>query len=153
MADAKLFLITGFSGGLSVGVQADTVAEFNQLVLELQQNPLLHSLFAPALGQAGPAQTIEQATSVVTNAFPQATQVSTVGQPLPQPGVVAQPAAQPAVAAAPPTVPYPGNCAHGVRIYKDTPARGAQWRRWECAVEWKKGDKAWNDQRCAAVNA
>ena len=83
--------------------------------------------------------------------FPQA---STVGQPLPQPGVVAAPpvAAQPPAAAPagpPPTLTHPGNCAHGAPyVYKDTVGKNGPWRRWECSVPWSKDAVG----RCKNVN-
>ena len=94
-----------------------------------------------------------QAVANIKQAFPQA-QVSTVGQPLPQPGNVvpfpqAQPAPQATASAVPPGVDYPGDCPHGTRVYVDKPARGRPWRRFECAIPWSPQTK---DQRCAPVN-
>lgn len=175
MADGKIFVITGFSGGLSVGVQADTRAEFEAIVNELRQlaarDAVLAQLFAPVVGVVQPqgalppVQVTEaQAIQAVQQAFPGAQVVSTVGQPLPQPvndpwasqpavpAAVPQPAA-PAAPALPPGVAYPGNCPHGVRVYNDKPARGKAWRRWECATPWKPGmTKAERDARCDSIN-
>lgn len=168
MAEGKVFAITGFGGGISVGVQGDTPDEFAALVAALrvkaQSDPVLAQLFAEVIGQFpqtyAPAVDEAQALANVQAAIPGSyvvppTPISTVGQPLPVPQPVAQPVAQPAAqaralgaAAAPPGVAYPGDCAHGPREYKDTLARGKTWRRWECNVEWKRGVEG----RCAAVN-
>lgn len=82
-----------------------------------------------------------QAMASINQAFPGTQPVSTVGQPLPQPGAAAP--------AAPPTLAYPGDCAHGRREYRDSVARGKQWRRWECAVPWSKDSAA---GRCKPLN-
>lgn len=87
-----------------------------------------------------------QSAGVVAGAPAVTAPVSTVGQPLPQPGTVAQPAAP---VAAPPTVQHPGNCAHGgPYVYVDKPARGKPWRRFECSVPWSKDATG----RCKPIN-
>lgn len=157
MADeAKINVATGFQGGTSVALRADSFQDFATLA---------KSIFGEAAGQAflenvfgdlaasfpvvGAIQVIESTMGPVglTNTAIGQAPVSTVGQPLPQPGAVAQPAAQPAVAN-PPNLAYPGDCAHGVRTYKDKLARGKPWRRWECAVPWSQGAQG----RCDALN-
>lgn len=167
MEKGKIFAVTGFNqnNGLSVGIQADTREEFESIVNELRQyaarDAVVAQLFAPVVGVVN-AGTVPPAAPAVDEAQAMANlqagfgaQVSTVGQPLPQPTVTATPA-QPAVsqpAAPPPGVTYPGNCPHGVRVYNDKPARGKAWRRWECATPWKPGmTKAERDARCEAIN-
>jgi len=105
------------------------------------------------------------AIAVATASFPAAAPVltvagsatgatSTVGgvaAPVPQPtgtpGAPAQPAAPPAAL---PGAAYPGDCAHGPRVYK-TIARGGPWRRWDCAIPYSaEAQKA--GTRCKAVN-
>lgn len=95
--------------------------------------------------------TEQQAVANIQQAFPNA-QVSTVGQPLPQPSNVIplpQPQAAATAPAVPPGVDYPGDCPHGTRVYVDKPAKGRPWRRWECAIPWSPETK---DQRCKPVN-
>lgn len=151
MSEAKINVSTGFSGGVSVSLRADSADELLALQAELRKaaasDAALASVVAPLVGQG---QTIEQATAVVQQAFPQAAPVSTVGQPLPaQPAPwTPQPVAQP-TAATPPGLVNPGPCAHGERVYKDSMARGSQWRRWECAIPWSKGATG----RCKPVDA
>lgn len=107
-----------------------------------------------ALVPASARLTEAQAVANIQQAFPQA-QVSTVGQPLPQPGNVVQfPQPQPQVQqgtapALPPGIDYPGDCPHGTRVYVDKPARGRPWRRFECAIPWSTETK---DSRCKPVN-
>jgi hypothetical protein len=146
--ESKIHVSTGFGGGISVNLRANSAAELEQLVADASTNsPTLKRL----MDQTGiTTATFEGAVATVQAAIPAAQPVSTVGQPLPQP--VAQPVAQPTAPAAPPTVANPGPCAHGPRVYKDTKARGAQWRRWECALPWVKGNDAHNATRCAPVN-
>ena len=94
---------------------------------------------------------ISQAAAVVHANFPAAAPVSTVGgvaAPVPQPGTAAEKlAAQPAAL---PGAEYPGDCAHGPRVYKDSVARGAQWRRWDCAIPYSTAAQIAG--RCKAVN-
>lgn len=149
MSEARINIATGFNGGVSVSLRADSKEELQRLVEECRQasanDAALANAFAPLLA----GQSVEQATSVVQAAFPQAApaaappwNTSTVGQPLPQPGAQAP-------AAAPPTLNHPGNCAHGgPYVYVDKPARGKPWRRWECSVPWSKDAVG----RCRPVN-
>lgn len=130
-------------------VRGDSYGEFLQNVTDAfgASAPLVLARFAGAYGAVATSapDATAAAVAVVQQTFPQAAPVSTVGQPLPQPTAVAQPAAAPA---GPPTVAYPGNCAHGVRVYVDKPARGKPWRRWECAIPWSKDAQG----RCSALN-
>lgn len=150
MSEAKINIATGFNGGISVSLRGDTAADVLQLQAELRiaaaSDMALARAFAPLLGtQADEAQ----AMANVQAAFPAAQPVSTVGQPLTQP-VVTLPAAQPvANGTVPPGITYPGNCPHGARVYKDLPARGKAWRRFECAIPWSKDTAA---SRCKPVN-
>lgn len=147
-AESKINVASGFNGGLSVSLRADSAVEFEQLLSEVTSNsPTLTGL----LQKAGLAVTAQQGVANVQQAFPQAQVVnqSTVGQPLPQPQIVSTPQAQPAAApSVPPGVTYPGDCSHGPRVYVDKPARGRAWRRFECAIPWSKGVEG----RCAPVN-
>jgi hypothetical protein len=144
MTEPKIHVSTGFGGGISVNLRADTGAELESLI---QGAAATSPTLARLMQLTGiTAATDQGAVQNVQQAFPQAQvvsqPVSTVGQPLPQPGVVAQPAA------APPTLVNPGPCAHGARVYKDSQARGRAWRRWECAVPWSKGVQG----RCEPIN-
>lgn len=150
--EAKVFAITGFGGGVSVGIKADSYDEFvglakqvygdtkgEQFALEIFNNL---SQYAPTAQAAGNVQAV----------FPAATPVA--DPPFVPNNVVPMPTATaPVVAATPPTLVNPGPCNHGPRQYKSNLARGKQWNRWECALEWKRGDNAWNAQRCQPVNA
>lgn len=141
-----------------------------QAALGAGSNAVINQFAALVPASAG-AVTEQQAVANIQQAFPNA-QVSTVGQPLPQPGnvvpfpqplnsaqqnsgvpvlPVASQAPQAAAAApvVPPGVDYPGDCPHGTRVYVDKPAKGRPWRRWECAIPWSPETK---DQRCKPVN-
>lgn len=152
MSEPKINVATGFNGGVSISLRADSAAEFEAILADAHVSPTLSAL----LSKAGLGATETQAVQNIVTAFPQA-QVSTVGQPLPQPAAqpvtyqpIAAPAAQPAAPSTPPpTVVNPGPCVHGERIYKDTVTKNGPWRRWECALPWSKG--ADNSQRCAAI--
>jgi hypothetical protein len=151
MSEAKINVSTGFNGGVSVSLRADNAAELLALQNELRQaaaaDTALATVVAALIGQG---QTVDQAVAVVQQAFPQAVPVSTVGQPLPQVAAPAPwnaPVAQPG-GAIPPGLVDPGPCAHGPRQYKDSMARGSQWRRWECAIPWSKGVQG----RCKPVD-
>jgi hypothetical protein len=90
---------------------------------------------------------VAAATAAVAVAIPGA-----VAAPLPQP--TGPPGAAPAPAAPPaslPGAPYPGDCVHGPRVYKDSVAQGRQWRRWDCATPYSKEAQA-AGQRCKAEN-
>jgi len=143
---AKINVATGFNGGVSVSLRANTAAEFDSLLADVKLSPTLAALLAALPAAQDPAG-FAQATATVQAAIPGTTVIpqptSTVGQPLPQPG------AAPSPAAPPPTAPYPGDCQHGPRVYKDTIARGNPWRRWECAIPWSKENSG---QRCKPVN-
>jgi hypothetical protein len=72
---------------------------------------------------------------------------STVGQPLPQPGVAA-PLAAPALPPTAPAAPGNGTCAHGLAwSYKNTAGKHGPWERWECGIPWSKDAVG----RCANV--
>jgi len=71
-----------------------------------------------------------------------------IASPVPQPGTPAQPAAPPVSL---PGAPYPGDCVHGPRVYKDSVAQGRQWRRWDCATPYSKEAQA-AGLRCKAEN-
>ena len=86
---------------------------------------------------------VAAATTAVASALPGA-----VAAPLPQPGAAERLAAPPASL---PGAPYPGDCAHGPRVYKDSVAQGRQWRRWDCATPYSKEAQA-AGQRCKAEN-
>ena len=106
--------------------------------------------FASAFGQSANAgDQIEQATRVVQGAFPQAQPVSSVGQPLPQPGTAPQPQAAPPAPPVQQGPAYPGDCAHGRRVWKSSVTSRGQWNRWDCAVPYSKEAQG----RCKAVNA
>jgi hypothetical protein len=151
MTESKINVASGFNGGVSVSLRADSAAEFEALLADAANSPSLTNL----LTQAGVVPGMTQAVATVQAAFPQASPVSTVGQPLPQPGIgvpSTMPAA-PAAPAQPPTVVNPGPCAHGDRIYKDTNTSRGPWRRWECSLAWIKDNAAHNASRCKPVNA
>lgn len=165
--EARINVATGFNGGVSVSLRANTAAEFEQLLAEARQSATLATLLA---GIPTVQITEAQALQNVQQTFPGAVvqPQSTVGQPLPpvqqpqiiqQPQYIPQPAQQaqpvqtnqqriPGPAGAPPNVAYPGPCAHGDRVYTDKPARGKAWRRWECNTPWTKGAQG----RCEPIN-
>jgi hypothetical protein len=148
--EAKIHVSTGFSGGISVNLRAETAAEFEALVAQAVSSPSLLRLMT----QVGLVQNQEQgAVQVVQAVFPQSQVIqqpqSTVGQPLPSP-VVQQPVVQQQPAGSPPGVAYPGNCPHGSRVYVDKPARGKAWQRWECAIPWAPGQA--KGTRCEPIN-
>lgn len=166
MSEAKLFTASGFNGGITVGIRGDSYAEFLQHSQEvfgptagqvfaqevfaklLQEVPA--ALAAHNANQAvGPVSVIGQVSTYAQ----QGSGVSVASQPQPvaQPATNVVPLQQP-TASNPPTIPYPGDCAHGPRTYKSTRTKNGQWNRWECAAEWRKGDDTWNSARCAAVN-
>lgn len=144
MSDAKLFAITGFGGGVSLGIQADTYEEFLALAQQVY-------------GDEDGAQFAAEAFDGLRKlTAPTATAVSNLaagGVVSGYSNVVKMPQAAPAAPAVPagppPTLAYPGDCEHGQRQYKDTIARGKPWRRWECALPWSREIAA---QRCKAIN-
>lgn len=145
--EARINVATGFQGGVSVSVRADSPEELNNLLAGISQHAHLAQLFGPVLEQVSE----QRAVANVQAAFPKsnvvpftpnvpvATPQSTVGQ-APQP-------AQPNVV--PPGVAYPGDCMHGPRQYRDSMARGRRWQRFECAIPWSRETAS---QRCQAVN-
>lgn len=165
MSEAKLFTASGFNGGVTVGIRGDSYDEFINLAQQVY-GKAAGAIFArdvfdrllkefPAAKAAavadqniGPVSVVGQIAQPVT-AVPAVQQTNVV--PLQQPQPVAQPT-QSVAALNPPGVANPGPCAHGPRVYRDSMAKGRPWRRWECALEWRKGDQAWNSQRCANVN-
>lgn len=153
MSESKINVSTGFSGGVSVSLRADTAEELlslqNELRVAAASNPVLAGVVAPLTGPVQGVSVVE-AVATVAQVFPGAAPVSTVGQPLPQPGAAAPQAAQPG--AVPPGVAYPGDCVHGTRPYVDKPARGKPWRRFECALPYKFNDAAHNASRCKPAN-
>lgn len=163
--EAKINIASGFSGGVSVSLRANNAAEVEQLLADAANSPTLTRL----LQQAGLFVPDQQGIANVQQAFPQAQPVaqpqSTVGQPVAyQPQVVQQPVVvqqqQPVAqssnqqritgpAGAPPGITYPGDCAHGPRVWNDKPARGKAWTRWECNVPWSRNATG----RCDSINA
>lgn len=147
--EGKLFAITGFGGGISVGIKADNYDEFVALARQVFGSPAGDVFAQEVFGQlkaytpgAGAVQLVHETPGVGPVTMAQAQPQSTIGV-LPQPGVVAQP-----VAAAPPNLQSPGNCAHGPRQYKSTRTKSGQWDRWECAIPWSRGAQG----RCEAIN-
>ena len=135
MSDAKLFAITGFSGGVSVGLQADSFEEFLDLARQVygdeEGQAFTEDIFNGLQRQSATA-------TAVSNLQQGGVGVSTVGvanngvsAPLPQP----------------PVADYPGDCAHGRRVYVDKATSRGPWRRWECAIPWSRGIQG----RCSAV--
>ena len=129
-------------------LRGDTYQEFKANIQQLlgpDADAFLNQ-FETAFRVNAPAGEREAVGNVIA-AFPGA-QVSTVGQPLPQPGY-AQPAAPPPGAE---NVPA---CAHGPRVFNDKPTKNGAWRRYECALPWKPGaeNRDYNNSRCKAINA
>lgn len=158
--EAKINVATGFQGGSSVALRADTVDEFVALAKSIYGDAggdvFVQRVFgdlSSSFPEVGAVQNLDNAGLQPTVVPPPTAPavatgvasvgVSTVGQPLPQPNH--------APAAIPPGTDYPGDCAHGPRSYKDSLARGKSWRRWECAVPYQGRDGD-NSQRCQAVN-
>ena len=170
MSTEAPFSVTGKAGGrdgLLVTLRGDTYAELVANATQVIGDPVAAETFIKEVyGQALQTPMSAAVATVAKTLGP----VSTIGQPLPVPGhaapsepVTAAPwqvaPAPPAAATAPATAPvagppveYPGDCVHGQRVYRDSMARGRPWRRWECAVEWQKGNDASNTARCRAVN-
>jgi hypothetical protein len=149
MSEAKINVATGFNGGLSVSLRADTAAEFDSLVSDALQSPTLAALLRNAGLNANvpdEAQAVANIQAVMPGTVV-APPVSTVGQPLPQPQPAAAPTAQPS--AVPPGVAYPGDCAHGPRVYKNTYTKRGAWARFECAIPWSRDG---GPNRCQPVN-
>ena len=121
---------TSFQDAFGVGVAAATAAVYASPIAEADRYPKA-KIEALARSQAGLP--------------PLPVPASPVAPALPQPGA---PAAPPASL---PGAPYPGDCAHGPRVYKDTVARGGPWRRWDCATPYSKEAQA-AGQRCKAEN-
>lgn len=150
MSDAKLFTITGFGGGLSIGLQADSYDEFvalaKQVYGEAEGEVFANEAFGGLRRLASPGA---EAVGVVRQGLGPVSVVSSS----PAPNVVPMPGTAPQAVPAggiPPGVEYPGDCAHGRREFKNTIARGKPWPRFECALPWSKG--ADNSQRCKPVN-
>lgn len=147
--EGKIFAITGFGGGVSVGIKADSYTEFLNLAKDVYGDSV-GELFAVGVfehlrrfaPEATAVASVEQSVGGVQVVTPP---VSTVGAALPQPPAAPQGNVAPL---APPSVPYPGDCEHGRRVYRDTKARGRDWRRWECAIPWSKDVQG----RCAHIN-
>ena len=90
---------------------------------------------------------VTAATAAAARIGAVAAPVSPVAAAVPQPGAPNQPAPPASL----PGAPYPGDCAHGPRVYKDTVARGGPWRRWDCALPYsQEAQKA--GSRCKAIN-
>lgn len=159
MSEARLFSTNGFGGGLSAGIRADSYAEFLALAKEV---------YGEATGQAFAEASFAQLLSAlptaqaVANIDAQLGTVSVISTPpalqaVPNPpsthlpNVVPMPTQPQAVQAqVPPTAPYPGDCAHGQRVYKNSVTKNGPWARYECALPWTKG--ADNSARCKAVS-
>lgn len=135
--EPKFKIASGFSGGLSVVINADSYGELLALAQEAYGddegsafvNAALNTLTPIIDGPVKAASAVIQGTLGGTPYTP--------GAIPPAPG-----------SGTPPTAPYPGDCPHGVRVYVDKPARGASWKRWECAVPWSKDAVG----RCKPVN-
>lgn len=157
MSDARLFAITGFGGGISIGLQADTYEEFVTLARQVFGDAagtiFASEAFASLARDVSPTaaaavvagQTVGPVSVVGQLSQPQ--QAAVAPQPVAQPATNVVPLQQPAVSN-PPTLPNPGPCAHGPRVYKSTRTKNGQWTRWECAIPWSNGATG----RCEAIN-
>ena len=164
MSTEAPFSVTGKAGQLLVTLRGDNFAELvTNATLVLGDATAAEQFVKEVYSQALQTPMSAAVATVAKTLGP----VSTVGQPLPVPGHQAAPSTEapwqapsaPAATTAPATAPvagppveYPGDCVHGQRVYRDSMARGRPWRRWECAVEWQKGNDASNAARCKAVN-
>jgi hypothetical protein len=138
--ESKINVATGFNGGISVSLRADSADELDALVASVAASRSA-SLFTEVTTRVTFAATSEQqALANVQQAFPQASNV--VQMPTQSQQITA------ALVGPPPGVAYPGDCDHGVRKYVDKPANGRPWQRWECAIPWSRGVQG----RCATVN-
>lgn len=150
----KIHISTGFNGGVSVNLRADSVAELAGLVDQLTQTAAVHPGVAALAQQLlGPMNASPAAAQVAVQNVQAAVPGSTVGQAPPwQQPVAAPPVQAPAYqapAGPPPGAAYPGNCVHGVRVYNDKPGRGGKpWQRWECAIPWSRDAVG----RCESIN-
>jgi len=131
-------------GILGVGAFEQVAASFREAFGVSGEGQAIANLQAAGLISGTP----QTASAVIGLAAAQQSHLTVVQQPQ-----AATPDHRAAVAeATPPTVVYPGDCPHGTRSYKDSLARGKQWRRWECFLPWEKGNEAHNAQRCKPVN-
>lgn len=149
MSEAKLFSTNGFNGGVSVGIRADSYAEFVQLAQEVYGpeagQAFAKSVFQTLLDQVPEAKAVANLNNggvAVQSVQPQAVPNNVV----PMPQAQAQPQAVPN----PPTVQYPGDCVHGPRKFKSIRTKNGQWRFWECALPYQ--NNADNSQRCQNIN-
>lgn len=142
--EAKINVATGFSGGVSVSLRADSAQELDALVASVaaSASAALFSEVTRVVTFSAP-NVDQQAIANVQQAFPQAQVIQGVPN-----NVVQMPTQPQAQAGPPPGANYPGDCAHGPRVYKSSLARGKQWNRYECAIPWSQGVQG----RCQAVN-
>lgn len=139
MSQEATFQISGKAGDVIVLVRGDTYADLLAAATAAGvDSEQVAKFFASAFGGNVPEA---KAVAVVTQQLG-ATPVpqSSVGQPLPQPGVVP----------APPTAGYPGDCPHGQRQFKSSNTTRGSWSRWECAIPWSKGLA--KGARCEPIN-
>jgi|SRR6266498_639998 len=159
--EAKITVLRNYGG-----FRADSVAELRQLVTQLlgegAWEPFLDGVRQDfgIVTMAGAVENLQQGG--LTNEQPptsppqqqyaqQQPQYQQVPQPQYQQQAQVQQANQQQGDVPPPTIPYPGNCAHGQRVYfANHPKTGAAWPRWECALKWTRQNK---DQRCETINA
>lgn len=155
MTAEAAFSVTGKAGNTLVTLRGDSYQEFlgnaQQALGQVEGQAYAQAVFRDALLKdvpvAAATATVNQTVGPVTVVPDQGGSVSS-GVPN---NVVPMPQAQPQAVPNPPTVPYPGDCAHGPRVYKSSQTKKGQWTRWECAVPWQSN--ADNSARCAAINA
>jgi len=168
MSTESSFSVTGKAGGrdgLLVTLRGDSYAELVINAAEVLGSAEAADAFIKEVYAQALQTPVSAAIATVAKTLGP---ISSVGQPLPVPGHQAAPTPEstwqapepsaattaPALAIVPavPPIDAPPACVHGPRVYRDSMARGRPWRRWECAVEWQKGNDASNAARCKAVN-
>ena len=145
--EARINVATGFNGGLSVSLRADSYEEFLTLACTLYGDEAGEIFAADILDTMLKSVPSAKATAVLHSAVGPVSVVGTV--PVPQPGASADsPPWEPVQA--PPMPNYPCPCTHGARIFKESVTSKGPWKRWDCALPWQKGMDP--SLRCKAIN-
>lgn len=142
--EAKLFAISAFGGGVSVGIKADSYDEFVALAKQVYGDIPGETFASEIFNQLSQYTPTAQGAANVNKVLGPVSVVSNN----PQSNVVPMPQSQAQSGGLPPGVQYPGDCAHGRRQYKSSQTKRGTWTRFECAVPWSKDAT----DRCQAIN-
>lgn len=150
MTEPRMFAVSGFGGGLSAGIRADSYGEFVELAQQVYGEAEGLAFAESAFAQLRAAAPVAQAVHNVQKVMGPVQVVSNAPADQAQGGQVYQmPQRQQAAPAVPPGLDYPGDCEHGPRRYLDTQTARGQWRRWDCALPWSRENSS---SRCKAIN-